>query len=42
VQDSAIVVGALERAGGIPTIAVLDRIAEALHTTLTVSMTPAA
>jgi ribosome-binding protein aMBF1 (putative translation factor) len=32
----------LERGGGIPTIAVLDRIAAALHATLTVSMTPAA
>jgi ribosome-binding protein aMBF1 (putative translation factor) len=32
----------LERGGGIPTIAVLDRIADALHATLTVSMTPAA
>jgi HTH-type transcriptional regulator/antitoxin HipB len=32
----------LERGGGIPTIAVLDRIAAALHATLKVSMTPAA
>lgn len=32
----------LERGGGVPTIAVLDRIAGALHATLTVSMTPAA
>lgn len=32
----------LERGGGIPTITVLDRIADALHATLTVSMTPAA
>ena len=32
----------LERGGGIPTIAVLDRIASALHATLTVSMTRAA
>jgi ribosome-binding protein aMBF1 (putative translation factor) len=32
----------LERAGGIPTITVLDRIATALHATLTVSITPAA
>lgn len=29
----------LERGGGIPTITVLDRIAAALHATLTVSMT---
>jgi ribosome-binding protein aMBF1 (putative translation factor) len=32
----------LERGGGIPTITVLDRIANALHATLTVSITPAA
>lgn len=32
----------LERGGGIPTIAVLDRIAAALHATLKVSITPAA
>lgn len=32
----------LERGGGIPTITVLDRIANALHATLTVSMTRAA
>ncbi len=32
----------LERGGGIPTITVLDRIANALHATLTVSMTSAA
>jgi HTH-type transcriptional regulator / antitoxin HipB len=32
----------LDRGGGIPTITVLDRIAGALHATLTVSMTPAA
>lgn len=32
----------LERGGGIPTIAVLDRIASALHATLTVSITRAA
>jgi HTH-type transcriptional regulator/antitoxin HipB len=32
----------LERGGGIPTIAVLDRIASALQATLTVSMTRAA
>jgi ribosome-binding protein aMBF1 (putative translation factor) len=32
----------LERGGGIPTITVLDRIATALHATLTVSITPAA
>jgi HTH-type transcriptional regulator / antitoxin HipB len=32
----------LERGGGIPTITVLDRIANALNATLTVSMTSAA
>jgi len=32
----------LERGGGIPTITVLDRIANALQATLTVSMTRAA
>jgi transcriptional regulator with XRE-family HTH domain len=31
----------LERGGDIPMIAVLDRIAGALHATLTVSMAPA-
>jgi transcriptional regulator with XRE-family HTH domain len=32
----------LEQGGGVPTITVLDRIASALHATLTVSMTRAA